>query len=164
MTPTPTTPPADDLHAMSERVQRVANLLNRMVADDAMADATSGVTFVSDHARQQALGLLRQEIRVDGDKAIGADGRPAATVIRERLADPAFSHFLQAQHRGGTAMSGYSGAVSPIQHPAAPIGEPRNLGEAAVAQAQARRAAAANAGPGNPLSDIRLPFGLKPQR
>lgn len=70
-----------------------------------------------------------------------ATGRPAAEVIKERLASPAFAVFYLPSSQGGSRASG---AAATVATPPAGGSTYETLGEAVVAQWQARA-------PGNPM-------------
>lgn len=83
-----------------------------------MAAALMGVPFVSEVAAAQVKGLLESqfETRRDASGAIlvvdKVTGLPAAEVIKQQLASPAFAHFLKASTQGGSG----GGGSQPVQH------------------------------------------------
>lgn len=145
-----------------DSIQRLENLLNARLVDDAVAAATAGVQFVSDVAKTQALGLVRQQLRVEGDAVKGADGKPGADYVRERLGSGEFAHFLKPSgHRGTPLPYGGGGeAALPARTFQGAADAPRSMGAAIIQHALAGRAQPQQRPDAN--ADVSQPFGLKP--
>jgi len=116
-----------------------------------VATSTSGVQWVSDFARDQALAVINSELTTvkatDGSIQVvhKLTGRPASQCIAEQLASPAFSHFQKATATGG---SGSQGGSRP-----APMDEaPKSFTEQVIANFNAQR------------DDPSLPIWARPTR
>jgi len=77
-----------------------------------VGSSLSGVQWVSDEARQQALQLLDGQLSVaknpDGSASVvhRLTGRPAEQVIGELINSPAFAHFQLPKSKGGSGATG----------------------------------------------------------
>lgn len=112
---------ARDLEAERQRARDVETRWHRAERERTIAGQLGGVPFVSPEAAGQVRQLLegRFETRTDATGAIVVQevgtGRPAADVIREALATPAFAHFIRPTAGGG------AGAQTP--NPAGGVGQ-----------------------------------------
>ena len=89
----------------------------------ALYEATSGLSFASDHAAGMCRQLLRDQLeaRREADGSIKvidkASGRPAADVLRERLSDESLAFFFKPTTRGGSGSDGARHPAPPQQPP-----------------------------------------------
>jgi hypothetical protein len=128
---------------VQEASDRYANLESLYLGEkkaNVIGDALAGIKFVSPDAERDARAKLAVAVTAARDAAgtiVVRDptGRPAADVIREALASPAYAHFLAADARGGTHRG--SAATTAADPPAAPTPEQRQAASlAAVLKAQ----------------------------
>lgn len=98
---------ARDLETERRRARDVETRWHNAERERTIAGQLSGIPFVSPEAAGQVRQLLegRFETRADATGAIVVQevgtGRPAADVIRESLATPAFAHFIRPSTGGG---------------------------------------------------------------
>lgn len=103
-----------------------------------VATATSGVQWVSDFARDQALAVINTELTTvkaaDGSIQVvhKLTGRPASQYIAEQLSSAAYAHFQKATATGG---SGSQGGSRPAPHEEAP----KSFTEQVIANFNAQR-------------------------
>lgn len=108
---------ARDLETERQRGRDVETRWHKAEKERAIAGQLAGVPFVNTDAAAQVRSLLdgRFETRTDatGDIVVQevGTGRPAADVIKEALASPAFAHHLKPKAGGGT------GAQTPTPNP-----------------------------------------------
>lgn len=101
------------LQAEKEARLRVESQYHGEKKSSVMTAALMGAPFVSAVAASQVQSILDSqfETRADATGQIMVvdkmSGRPAADVIRERLASAEFAHFLKAQTQGGAGGGGH---------------------------------------------------------
>jgi hypothetical protein len=172
------------LHKEGEAIERRMQTLAR---DSAIESALAGVEFVSDAAKRDATMLLRNAIHISSDgQAHGPQWQPAEQYVRETMNSEAWAHFRKPTAPAPATQSQPPPAQNPFVKPAstpapptpalAPMMTPppalaaasepwvrpdENLGQAYLRHWTEQRAAMGMAG--NPQTNVRLPFGLRPK-
>jgi hypothetical protein len=102
----------DRLNQERQRANALQSALFNKERTAVLNDALFGVDFISADAGRQARKLLEDELETTTDAA-GAvlvrqrgTGRPAAEVVKEQIASPAFAHFIRPTNTGGAGAGG----------------------------------------------------------
>jgi hypothetical protein len=139
---------------------------NRAAQIAARAELTSELSKqqLVPHAAEQLASILGSELITSPDgqgnyRVMSRDYRPVGEYIQAKLADPAYAHFRADQK-----------PAAPVNRPNQPapdtsIEQPRNFGEALIANFQSQRQAAEAANSAtDPRMDLSKPMGLGPAR
>jgi hypothetical protein len=118
----------DRLNQERQRANALQSALFNKERTAVLNDALFGVDFISADAGRQARKLLEDELETTTDAAgtvlvrQRGTGRPAAEVVKEQVASPAFAHFLKPTNTGGAGASGtHRPGTPPADDPAARI-------------------------------------------
>ena len=93
--------------------ESLRNTLKQGEVGRVVAEALTGIQFVSDEARKDAMLILRSQVDAAIDPATGQvvvrdlSGRPAMEALREMATSPRFAHYRAPSTQGGTAGQGF---------------------------------------------------------
>jgi hypothetical protein len=130
------------IEAERQRASAIAAKAKKSALDAELSTALAGYEFMPG-GHDQVKKLVREDFVVDeqGETFVARsrDGQPVGQYLGALLGRQEYSHFLKAQHRGGTASSDKTQTrPTPPANPTPDV-EPRNMSEAVLMTMAARK-------------------------